>query len=210
MSGQEMFGSPTSHQLRHRVVLGINGQHDIGRGRINNYSLETTYSVAQEGADTTHSHKIHGEWGHFRALNSRTHMTGALQTQWAFTNLDASERMKLSGQTGVRAYRDGGIGDLGWLGKLEFHRLLSPNWLNTGEWRGAAYIEGGSVQVSRFPTNGDAEVIHRYGVGINVTWSLPTPPTNRAVVQLDRAWPIGAESAAERRGQFWLRLSYQF
>jgi hemolysin activation/secretion protein len=138
-------------------------------------------------------------------------LNAAINGQFAFKNLDVSEKMELGGMYAVRAYPEGETyADEGYVLNLEV-RLLLPKL--SERQRSQMHLIGlfdtGTVTINRNPwTNGPN---HRTlnGAGIGFTWQ----EYNNFSVKTYYAQKIGTEAATsgpDSPGQFWIQLVKYF
>jgi hemolysin activation/secretion protein len=95
--------------------------------------------------------------------------------QYAFDNLDTSEKMELGGAYGVRAYPEGeAYGDQGIIGTAEA-RLTLGQWIGfvPGQLQAIGFIDAGTVKFAHdrwFPGRNRS---NRSGIGGGLTWAEP-------------------------------------
>ncbi len=108
--------------------------------------------------------KLQGSW----------ELSAKLRGQFAFDNLDSSERFSLGGADGIRAYPAGEAGaDEGWLLSLDFSRPINDKL------RGSVFLDTGHVQVNHTTWTGwdagNPNLRNQYqlsGVGVGLDWKL--------------------------------------
>lgn len=109
-----------------------------------------------------------------QALPASWELSANLRGQFAFNNLESSERFSLGGADGVRAYPSGEAGaDEGWLLSLDFIRPINDRL------KGAVFLDTGHVRVNHKTwagwDGGNANLQNQYqlsGVGVGIEWKL--------------------------------------
>ncbi|HEY0130826.1 MAG TPA: ShlB/FhaC/HecB family hemolysin secretion/activation protein [Allosphingosinicella sp.] len=146
-----------------------------------------------------------------QAVSGPLSLYAAVRGQFAFGNLDSSEKMELGGAYGVRAYPEGeAYGDEGWLGTLEA-RLALSRW--TGELPGElqlfGFVDLGEVKFADEPWSAGSNRGHRSGAGAGLGWAAP----GGVVAKVSYARKLGdavATSGPDRDGRFWFQISKLF
>jgi hemolysin activation/secretion protein len=130
---------------------------------------------------------------------------GHVRGQWAFDNLDSSEKMELGGATNVRAYPEGeSYGDQGYVATLEARLLLTDlSERVPGDVQLTAFVDTGSVTFSKSPWYSGTNEATRSGIGVGLIWS----DANDFEVTVAYAHRIStpATSAPDRFGRIWIR-----
>ena len=105
--------------------------------------------------------------------------TLALNTdsQWAFTNLDSSQKFSLGGPRSVRAYEAGTLsGDGGLFVSAELRELLPAPaaYLNVkGQWFASVFIEAARAKINQRPWDTGKNEESLSGVGLGFNWLGP-------------------------------------
>jgi hemolysin activation/secretion protein len=118
---------------------------------------------------------LDGDVQRLQSITDTTSLLVSARGQYAFQNLDTSEKSSLGGPRGVRAYAVGdGVGDDLFQATLELRQRI-PQWT---VWNApfvlSAFIDGGRVWNwhDPLPGNGDpanAVTLGGYGIGLNLT-----------------------------------------
>lgn len=181
----------------------------IGRLHIRD-PLERTADALAGGTEGGYS-RLQLSAARLQTVTRRLALYGAVRGQFAFANLDGSERMELGGAHGVRAFPEGeAYGDQGYVATLEARLMLS----------GPAAALPGQLQAILFVDTGEVDFVHdawsegpnhasRSGIGAGLTWSGP----DDLVVRAAYAHVVGdAVTASEphRSGRFWFQISRPF
>lgn len=138
------------------------------------------------------------------ALSPRTALLVTATGQWASKNLHRAEKFSLGGPDGVRAYPSEEIsGDMGMLLRTEARWAppVSAPWVRALEL--SAFVDVGSLTVSRRPWTGGSNHPTLAGAGVGVTYA----PTDAATLQVEYAVPLRVDAGGPAApGQLWLRL----
>ena len=132
---------------------------------------------------------------------------GWVRGQYAFGNLDTSEKMELGGAYGVRAYPEGeAFGDQGILGTAEA-RLTLNQWLTfvPGQLQAIGFIDAGVIEFAHDPWFAGRNRSKRSGVGGGLTWAEP----HGFQVRASYAHRLGDQrvtSGPDRKGRFLVQL----
>ncbi len=130
----------------------------------------------------------------------------SINGQAASKNLDVSEKMRLGGMYGVRAYPEGeAYGDEGYVLNLEA-RMLLPKFSEQmpGQLQLIAFMDTGSVTVNKNPWAAGPNRRTLSGAGVGLNWS----ETNNFIVKAYYARKLGSEaatSAPDASGRFWIQ-----
>lgn len=130
----------------------------------------------------------------------------SINGQAASKNLDVSEKMRLGGMYGVRAYPEGeAYGDEGYVLNLEA-RMLLPKFSEQipGQLQLIAFMDTGSVTVNKNPWAAGPNRRTLSGAGVGLNWS----ETNNFIVKAYYARKLGSEaatSAPDASGRFWVQ-----
>jgi cell division septation protein DedD len=136
---------------------------------------------------------------------------GSINGQFAFKNLDVSEKMELGGMYAVRAYPEGeAYADEGFVGTLEA-RLLLPRFYERlpGQMHLIGFFDSGSVTVNKNPWTTEPNSRTLSGAGIGFNWM----EYNNFSMKAYYALKVGSEtakSAPDKSGRFWIQLVKYF
>jgi hemolysin activation/secretion protein len=131
----------------------------------------------------------------------------SVRGQYAFDNLDTSEKMELGGAYGVRAYPEGeAYGDEGYVATAEA-RLSVDAWEKAlpGRLQLIGFVDTGKVTFAHDPWYAGSNDAVRSGYGAGLVWAGPSGFTARA----SYARKLGtapATSAPDKSGRFWFQL----
>lgn len=130
----------------------------------------------------------------------------SINGQAASKNLDVSEKMRLGGMYGVRAYPEGeAYGDEGYVLNLEA-RMLLPKFSEQmpGQLQLIAFVDTGTVTINKNPWAAGSNRRTLSGAGMGLNWS----ETNNFIVKAYYARKLGSEaatSAPDASGRFWIQ-----
>jgi len=182
----------TNHNKRDLYIghLGVTGDFRDERfgGSLNSFTLTLTGGDNRirtpidlsNDEDPTFGHKTSGLFGHadadyqrLQAITDTTSMLLSMRGQFAFQNLDTSEKSSLGGPRGVRAFAVGdGVGDDVFLGTVELRQRV-PAWsLFNAPFVLSAFVDGGRYKNWHDPVSTDTDntrTLGGYGVGLNMT-----------------------------------------
>jgi hemolysin activation/secretion protein len=135
----------------------------------------------------------------------------SIKGQFAFKNLDVSEKMELGGMYAVRAYPEGeAYADEGYVLTMEA-RLKLPKFVERlpGQMQLIGFVDTGTVTVNKDPWTNEPNSRTLSGAGIGLTWE----DYNNFAVRAYYAFKLGNEeatSAPDESGQFWIQLVKYF
>ncbi|MCK9216268.1 MAG: ShlB/FhaC/HecB family hemolysin secretion/activation protein, partial [Rhodoferax sp.] len=136
---------------------------------------------------------------------------GAINGQYAWNNLDVSEKMELGGMYGVRAYPEGETyADQGYVINLEARWQLPK--LSTslpGQVQLIGFIDTGRATINKNPWSAEPNKRTLSGAGVGVNWY----ETNNFMVRAYYAVKVGDEaatSAPDKSGRFWIQAVKYF
>ena len=199
------------------TLIGDSSDAWLGGGRnmwslgLNLGQLNFNDAAAEATDDNSAKHK-----GDFQRIN----LTAARQqyispstmlllntdTQWAFKNLDSSQKFSLGGARSVRAYEAGTVsGDSGFLLSVELRQLLpqpSAKLNLRGQWFASVFMDAGMVKVNQQTWDTGNTEYSLSGLGIGLNWQGPdnwraslsmaqpleNPPLGYAAAKRTRAW----------------------
>lgn len=130
----------------------------------------------------------------------------SINGQAASKNLDVSEKMRLGGMYGVRAYPEGeAYGDEGYVLNLEA-RMLLPKFSEQmpGQLQLISFVDTGTVTINKNPWAAGSNRRTLSGAGVGLNWS----ETNNFIVKAYYARKLGSEaatSAPDASGRFWIQ-----
>ena len=139
-------------------------------------------AVAEKLNDQTAKHK--GKFEHLRFsafrqqfIHPTTTLLLSVDSQWALTNLDSSQKFFLGGPRSVRAYESGTLsGDSGVFFGAELSQLLPepPPHLNLrGQWFATLFIEAGKAKINQRPWDTGTNEESLSGIGVGFNWAGP-------------------------------------
>jgi hemolysin activation/secretion protein len=116
---------------------------------------------------------LDGDYQRLQAITETTSVLLSMRGQFAFQNLDTSEKSSLGGPRGVRAFAVGdGVGDDVFQGTVEVRQRV-PAWtLFNAPFVLSAFVDGGRVKNWHDPLSSDNDNLRTlggYGVGLNMT-----------------------------------------
>jgi hemolysin activation/secretion protein len=135
----------------------------------------------------------------------------SINGQFAFKNLDVSEKMELGGMYAVRAYPEGeAYADQGYVLTVEA-RLQLPKFVERlpGQMHLIGFFDTGTVTVHKDPWTTDPNSRTLSGAGVGFTWM----DYNNFSVKAYYAFKLGSEaatSAPDASGRFWIQLVKYF
>jgi hemolysin activation/secretion protein len=131
--------------------------------------------------------------------------------QYAFDNLDTSEKMELGGAYGVRAYPEGeAYGDQGIIGTAEARLTLSP-WIDIvpGQLQAIGFIDAGVIDFAHDRWFAGPNHSTRSGVGGGLIWAEP----HGFQIRASYAHRLGDQrvtSGPDRKGRVLVQLAKTF
>lgn len=136
---------------------------------------------------------------------------GSINGQYAFNNLDISEKMELGGMYAVRAYPEGeAFADEGYVLTLEARQQL-PRFIERlpGQVQLIGFVDTGTVNVNHDTWTSEDNSRTLSGAGAGLTWMEYNNFTLRAYYALKLAGE-DATSAPDRSGRFWIQVVKYF
>ncbi|MEO6388143.1 MAG: ShlB/FhaC/HecB family hemolysin secretion/activation protein [Croceibacterium sp.] len=215
--------SVSSHSDK-RIVAGTLGfagdsRDSLGGGGANAFSLSWTTgnldirSPAERAIDASTArsagnfNKVQASFARLQSVAGPLSLYAAVRGQYAFNNLDSSEKMELGGAYGVRAYPEGeAFGDSGYVATAEARLMLGgePDRL-PGQFELVAFVDTGEVRYAQDPWFTGSNHARRSGYGAGVNWAGPGGLRIRA--SYARKLGTGpATSAPDRSGRFWFQV----
>jgi hemolysin activation/secretion protein len=152
--------------------------HTIGRiGMDNETARKDDMTLHSEGL----FQKTELDLYHIQQLDRRLALHASLTAQYAWDNLDSSEKFYIGGYNAVRAFPQGEAGgDDGILGSLEL-RYQTPD----PHWQLAAFYDAGWVRLVRDTSDRDNSR-HLAGAGLGILWTQ----SGSSFARLDYAFPL--------------------
>ena len=135
----------------------------------------------------------------------------SIHGQFAFDNLDVSEKMELGGMYAVRAYPEGeAYADQGYVLTMEA-RLQLPKFFERlpGQMQLIGFVDTGTVTVNKDPWTAESNSRTLSGAGAGFNWM----DYNNFSVKAYYAFKLGNEaatSAPDSSGRFWIQLVKYF
>lgn len=217
--------STVSRRNVEALTVGVRGdsRDTFGGGGWNAYSLSVTSGELDikdpieraNDALTAHSaggfQKMEFSLARRQTVAGPFSLYGAVRGQFAFDNLDSSEKMELGGAYGVRAYPEGeGYGDEGYVATLEA-RLMLDQWTGAMPGRLAliGFVDAGAVNYAHEPWFNGANRATRSGVGAGLVWNGPSAITASATYA-HRLGDQKTTSGPDRAGRVWIQITKQF
>ncbi|WP_428333356.1 ShlB/FhaC/HecB family hemolysin secretion/activation protein [Novosphingobium sp.] len=222
---EDKFGSvdTVSHRRTQVVTLGLSGdEHDhFGGGGSTVYSVGIAYGnldirdAADRAADDI-SARSNGGYGKVQYSLSRLQTVigplsafGWVRGQFAFNNLDISEKMELGGASGVRAYPEGeAYGDQGYVATAEARLRLPPLPL-PGQFQLFGFVDAGQVNYAKDPWYAGSNRARRSAYGGGAIWAAPANFTVKGTYARKLGDEV-ATSAPDSSGRFWFQISKLF
>jgi hemolysin activation/secretion protein len=205
------------------VNLGLRGDsHDrLGGGGWNLYSASWAIgnlglqSPLDRAADALTARsdggfsKIQYSVARLQSVSGPLSLYAAVRGQFAFDNLDSSEKMELGGAYGVRAYPEGeAYGDQGYVATAEARLAIVPPAL-PGQLQLIAFVDTGRVRYAHNPWFTTANHARRSGYGAGLAWYAP----GNLILRATYARRLGdtlATSGPDRADRFWFQISKSF
>lgn len=197
--------------------IGLNGTFydSLFGGSYNSYNITQHFGNISSNMSETSGLRTLGKYAktqfnYYRnqRINDQLAFHFELVGQLASKNLDSSEKLYISGPSGVRAYGQGEIGgDQGILARSELRWLMNPMQNPTKYYLGVFY-DIGSVQYNRnnvYAGLDNRATVKGAGLGLLITHK------NNLSIKLDYAWKIGNfKSEDGSNGRFWGQLIYSY
>ncbi len=202
-------------------TLGISGdsRDDLGGGGSNVFSAGWTMgdleirSPVERAIDETSArsaggfNKVQGSFARLQSIGGPLSFYASVRGQYAFDNLDSSEKIELGGANGVRAYPEGeAFGDTGYVASAELRLMLggSPDAL-PGRFELVGFADTGEVRYAHNPWFAGSNHARRSGYGVGINWAGP----EGFLIRASYARKLGtgpATSAPDEDGRFWFQL----
>ena len=146
-----------------------------------------------------------------QSLTETISLYASINGQFAFNNLDVSEKMELGGMYAVRAYPEGeAYADQGYVLTMEA-RLQLPRFVERlpGQMQLIGFVDTGAVTVNKDPWTSEPNSRTLSGAGVGFNWM----DYNNFSVKAYYALKLGNEaatSAPDESGRFWIQLVKYF
>jgi hemolysin activation/secretion protein len=154
---------------------------------------------------------VRANFARLQSIAGPLSLYAAARGQYAFNNLDSSEKMELGGAYGVRAYPEGeAFGDTGYIATVEARfRLGGDPTRLPGSLELVGFIDTGEVRYAQDPWFPGPNHTRRTGYGAGLNWTGPQGFMIRT--SYARKWGTGpATSAPDKGGRFWFQVVKQF
>lgn len=199
----------------HRDRLLAGGLSSASLSWSSGYLDIKTQSARALDASTAKSDGLYNKLGfsamRLQNITNSFSLYGAISGQYAFNNLDISEKMELGGMYAVRAYPEGeAFADEGYVLTLEARQEL-PRFIERlpGQLQLIGFFDTGTVKVNHDPWTSEDNSRTLSGAGAGLTWMEYNNFTLRAYY----AFKLGGEdatSAPDRSGRFWFQAVKYF
>jgi len=214
--------SSVSHRRSQVLTLGLNGDShdDFGGGGWNavslswstgNLDIRTPLDRAADALTARsdgHFDKIQFSAARLQSVAGPLSFYGSIRGQYAFDNLDSSEKMELGGAYGVRAYPEGeAYGDQGYIATAEA-RLMLSDWMGggmPGRLQAIGFVDVGQVDYAHKPWFTGSNRAHRSGIGGGLAWFAPGDLILRATYAT-KLGSADATSAPDKSGRAWFQI----
>ena len=212
-----------SHKRITAGTLGLAGDWRDGLAGSNVFSIGWTTgnlnirSAAERAVDLTTAHsaghfnKVQGSFARLQPVTGPLSLYGSVRGQYAFDNLDSSEKMEMGGAYGVRAYPEGeAFGDSGYIATAEARLMLGgQRETMPGQFELFSFVETGEVRFAKSPWFLGPNSTRRSAYGAGLSWAGPEGFFIRATYA--RKLGTGpATSAPDRDGRFWFQIVKMF
>ncbi|MEI6207903.1 MAG: ShlB/FhaC/HecB family hemolysin secretion/activation protein [Desulfuromonadales bacterium] len=207
------------------LMASLYGDHrdNFGGGGVSSYSLVwsagnidiQTPEARSYDAATARSNGVFNKLAYsaarLQSVTESVSLYASVNGQFAFNNLDVSEKMELGGMYAVRAYPEGeAYADQGVVATLEARYLLPKFYERLpGQMHLIGLFDVGSVIVNKDPWSSDPNSRTLYGAGAGFTWM----DYNNFSLKMYYAFKLGNEaatSAPDKSGRFWIQLVKYF
>ncbi len=152
--------------------------------------------------------KLNVTFNKLQQLNENTVLYGLFSSQWAYDNLDSSQKMVLGGPNSVRAYDVSVLsGDTAQLFTMELRSSIQSSF---GVWQATVFYDAAHVAINHQPWTTSKNDANIQGVGLGMNWqneamwsahiSVATPVGS--VPSLLSKSTIGSRAWAEIRKDF--------
>jgi hemolysin activation/secretion protein len=199
-------------------LFGDSRDNFLGGG-LNSYSLTwfigvldiQTSAAHTADAATAQSNGLYNKLGfsamRLQGVTDSLSLYASLHGQFAFKNLDVSEKMELGGMYAVRAYPEGeAYADEGYVLTLE-GRIKLPRFFERlpGQMHVIGFVDVGTVTVNKNPWTNEQNSRTLSGAGPGFTWMDYNNFSLRAYYAFKLS-NEAATSAPDKSGQFWIQI----
>ena len=180
-------------------------------GHVNYQSASALDFDTRNGNSQGRFHKLTYNLSRQQSLGTAWALFVGLNGQSASKNLDASEKIRLGGMAGVRAFPESeGYGDEGHVLNLEARWTMPSAWAPAqGQWQLVGFVDTGHIKVNKNPWNSDANQRTLSGAGVAVNWTS----SRKFTLRMAYAQKLGSEvatAAPDRKGRVWLHGVKEF
>jgi hemolysin activation/secretion protein len=192
-------------------------------GGLSSYSLTWTGGNIDIRSDAAHasdtatakSDGLYNKLGYsvmrLQSLTESLSLYASINGQFAFKNLDISDKMELGGMYAVRAYPEGeAYADEGYVLTMEARKQL-PKFFERlpGQVQLIGFVDTGAVTVHKNPWTAESNSRTLSGAGVGLNWM----DYNNFSLKAYYAFKLGngtATSAPDSSGRFWIQLVKYF
>ena len=181
---------------------------------VGNLDIQTPAAHSFDAA-TAQSNGLYNKLGfsamRLQSVTEPISLYASIHGQFAFDNLDVSEKMELGGMYAVRAYPEGeAYADQGYVLTMEA-RLQLPKFFERlpGQMQLIGFVDTGTVTVNKDPWTAESNSRTLSGAGVGFNWM----DYNNFSVKAYYAFKLGNEaatSAPDSSGRFWIQLVKYF
>jgi hemolysin activation/secretion protein len=204
-----------------KITASLSGdlQDGLWLGAVNNWNLSATSGVvsfdntATQLANASRTEgrfsKVNSSFSRLQKLNLSDSLYAALTLQWAYRDLDPSEKMAVGGASSVRAADASALsGDMGALLNLEYRHALGAAW--DGFWQLTGFVDSATVRLNQTALGSADNRAQMSGAGVGLTWSGPQQFFVKA--QLAKVLGTPSTSLASMTGSVrgWLEIAHAF
>ena len=220
----DLYSMETDKQAQ-VLIAGLYGDHrdNFLAGGLTSYSLtwfggnldiktDAAYYIDEATAQSDGLYnKIGFSAMRLQNLTESFSLYASIYGQFAFDNLDVSEKMELGGMYAVRAYPEGeAYADEGYVLTVEA-RMKLPKFFERmpGQLQLIGFADTGSVRINKDPWTNEDNTRTLSGAGVGFNWS----EINNFMVRAYYAFKLGHEdatSAPDESGRFWIQLVKYF
>jgi len=222
----DAISPPTITDKQAQVLMpSLYGDHrdNFFGGGLSSYSLTwfvgnldiQTPAAHSDDAATAQSNGLYNKIGfsatRLQSVTESISLYASINGQFAFKNLDISEKMELGGMYAVRAYPEGeAYADEGYVLTMEA-RMKLPKFFERlpGQIQLIGFVDTGSVIVNKNPWTDEQNNRTLSGAGVGANWM----DYNNLSVRTYYAFKLGdavATSAPDSSGRFWIQLVKYF
>jgi len=193
------------------VRIGLEGDYRTNK-TASTYKFTQSFGWMHMDSDTAKRYDYYDTEGPFQKsevslyhiikANNRLQIHLSASAQYAWSDLDSSEKFYIGGYNAVRAFPQGESGgDSGLLGTIETRWML-PNQT----WQLAAFIDGGHVMYNKHSSGSDTNSRNLCGWGLGILWNN----SKNTSARVDVAFPLSDNYSQNDGGkinqQWWFQL----